>query len=89
MPLWGLKYMDMDERWWVDLVLQDEAPAVMRVPVGARLFTDGLSAAAGRPLLRRASISAGDLPDWPADAPVALAPAVEATAAAVGVGSAR
>ncbi len=33
MGLWAIKYADVDDKWWVDVVLQEAPPAV---PVLAR-----------------------------------------------------
>ena len=41
MGLWGMKYSDADDKWWVDLVLQDAPPAVRLDKVGGRVVTDG------------------------------------------------
>ncbi len=40
MPLWGIKYMDLDERWWLDLLLDEKAREVRSVAMGARVFVD-------------------------------------------------
>ena len=80
MPLWGIKYMDLDEQWWLDLRLQETPPPVSSVAVGARVFVDGFGPDGGRVVARRTSIRSTDLPDWPADAPVALRPAPEGQA---------
>ena len=73
--LWGLKYVDVDDRWWVDLILQDEPPEVRQVAVGSRVFLGGFEAGRGRVLARRVSVDGGDLSDWPTDSAVALVPA--------------
>ena len=41
MGLWGMKYSDADDKWWVDLVLQDAPPAVRLEQVGGRVVADG------------------------------------------------
>jgi hypothetical protein len=48
--LWGLKYVDVDDRWWVDLILQGEPPEVRQVAVGSRMFLGGFEAGRGRVL---------------------------------------
>ena len=75
MPLWGIKYMDVDERWWVDLVIQERAPDVASIVIGGREYCDGFKVLDGRVVVRRASIQPADLPDWPADSPVMVGPA--------------
>lgn len=74
MRLWGIKYMDLDERWWIDVVLEEEAPEVSSVVVGSRVFCDGFSRGRGATLVRRASVQPADLPDWPTDSAVLLRP---------------
>ena len=39
MGLWAIKYADVDEKWWVDVVLQEAPPAVSREQVGGRVVT--------------------------------------------------
>jgi hypothetical protein len=72
--LWGIKYSDIDDRWWVDLVCQKDAPEVRVQLIGARAVGDGFEVGDGHLLVRRASIGPEDLPDWPSDRPVLLAP---------------
>lgn len=78
MPLWGIKYMDVDERWWIDLLLDEKTPEVRSVAVGARVFVDGFETAGGRVVVRKTSIQGTDLADWPADTPLVLRPIPEA-----------
>jgi hypothetical protein len=80
MALWGIKYMDVDERWWVDLVIQAEPPEVATRVIGTGSFCEGFMAPDGRLLVRRASIDPADLSDWPTDSPVVLRPARRETA---------
>ena len=72
--LWGLKYVDVDDRWWVDLILQDEPPEVRQVAVGSRVFLGDFEAGRGLVLARRVSVDGGDLSDWPTDSSVSLVP---------------
>jgi hypothetical protein len=74
MPLWGIKYSDVDDRWWVDLVCQETAPEVRYLLIGARAVADGFHVLDGRLLVRKASIRPDDLADWPTDHPTFLAP---------------
>jgi hypothetical protein len=74
MPLWGIKYADADDRWWVDLVCQDRAPEVRYLLIGARAVADGFHTFDGRLLVRKASVWSEDLADWPTDRPTLLAP---------------
>jgi hypothetical protein len=74
MALWGLAYMDVDERWWVDLALAEQAPPVRYVTVGSRGYCDGFDLADGALLVRRASLEAAGAGEWPADEPVRLGP---------------
>ncbi len=74
MALWGMKYVDVDDRWWVDLVCQEPAPEVDRLMSGSRVFADGFRINDGRVLVKKASVAASDLPDWPSDTPVILRP---------------
>lgn len=74
MAVWGIKYSDVDDKWWVDLVLQDKAPKVRRETVGGQALTDGFDTVDGQFLARKASIPPTALSDWPADTPVELAP---------------
>ena len=78
MPLWGIKYMDVDERWWIDLLLDEKTPEVRSVAMGARVYVDGFETASGRVVARKTSIQGTDLADWPADTPLVLRPAPEA-----------
>jgi len=80
--LWGLKYVDVDDRWWVDLILQSEPPDIRQVAVGSRVFLGGFEAGRGWVLARRVSVDGEDLSDWPADSPVALGPSPLLVAAA-------
>lgn len=74
MSLWGIKYSDIDDRWWVDLVCQEKVPEVRYVLIGARAIADGFQVSDGRLLVRKASIRPDDLADWPTDSPTLLAP---------------
>ena len=38
MGLWAIKYADIDDKWWVDVVLQEAPPAVSRQEVGGRIM---------------------------------------------------
>lgn len=78
MPLWAIKYVDLDERWWIDLLLDEKTPKVRSVAMGARAFVDGFETAGGRMIVRETSIQGADLGDWPADTPVVLYPAAGA-----------
>ena len=78
MPLWAIKYMDLDERWWIDLLLDEQAPEVRTVAMGARVFVDGFETPGGRMIARKTSIQGADLADWPADTPLVLQPAAGA-----------
>jgi hypothetical protein len=70
--LWGMKYSDADDKWWVDLVLQDAPPSVRRDQVGGRVMTDGFDGVTGPVLAHKASIPPEALNDWPSDTPVIL-----------------
>jgi len=72
MGLWAIKYSDEHEKWWVDVVLQDRPPAVVRGKVEGRVVTEGFAEVTGPVVARRASIPAAALGDWPADTPVIL-----------------
>jgi len=72
MGLWGMKYSDADDKWWVDLVLQDAPPSVHLDQVGGRVVADGLDGVTGPVLLHKASIPPEALNDWPSDTPVIL-----------------
>ena len=72
MGLWGMKYSDTHEKWWVDIGLQDAPPAVRLSQVGGRVVTDGFYAVTGPVLARKASIPPEALNDWPSDTPVIL-----------------
>lgn len=72
MGLWAIKYTDEHEKAWVDVVLQDAPPAVARGKVGDRVVTEGFTDVTGPVVVRRASIPASALEDWPADTPVIL-----------------
>ena len=74
MRLWGIKYMDMDERWWIDVILREEQPEVGYLSVGSELFCDGFKTTDGLVLARKVSVQPIDLADWPTDSPVALRP---------------
>ena len=74
MPLWAIKYMDMDERWWIDLILQDHRPEIENVIVGSEIFCDGFKTTNARILARKASVEATDLAEWPTDSAVVLRP---------------
>lgn len=72
MGLWGMKYADADDKWWVDLVLQDAPPAVRLDQVGGRVVADGFDGVTGPVLVHKASIPSEALNDWPSDTPVIL-----------------
>ncbi|SRR6266508_3696812 len=74
MPLWAIKYVDIDDRWWLDLVYQERPPDVARTPIGSRVFTDGFRAGPGRVVAKKLSVAEGALADWPTDMPIALVP---------------
>jgi len=72
MGLWAIKYSDEHQKWWVDVVLQDAPPPVAREKIGERVITEGFGEVTGLVLVRRTSIPADALEDWPADTPVIL-----------------
>ncbi len=72
MGLWGMKYSDADDKWWVDVVLQDAPPSVRVDQVGGRIVTDGFDGVTGPVLVHKASIPPEALNDWPSDTPVIL-----------------
>jgi hypothetical protein len=72
MGLWGIKYADIDDRWWVDVVLQDSPPGVRWEKIGGRVVTDGFDNVTGPVLVRKGSIPPMALADWPSDTPVIL-----------------
>jgi hypothetical protein len=72
MGLWAIKYADIDDKWWVGVVLQEAPPAVSRQEVGGRVVTVGFESATGPVLARKASIPPAALGDWPSDTPVIL-----------------
>ena len=72
MPVWAIKYVDIDDRWWLDLVSQERPPDVARRPIGSRVFTDGFRTGPGRVVVRKLSVAEGALADWPTDTPIAL-----------------
>ena len=72
MGLWGIKYADIDEKWWVDVVLQDAPPAIRREKVGEQVVTDGFEGVTGPVLARKASIPPTALSDWPSETAVIL-----------------
>jgi hypothetical protein len=72
MGLWGIKYADIDEKWWVDVVLQDAPPAIRRAKVGEQVVTDGFEGVTGPVLARKASIPPTALSDWPSETVVIL-----------------
>lgn len=72
MGLWGMKYSDADDKWWVDLVLQDAPPSVRLDQVGGRIVTEGFGGVTGAVLVHKASIPPEALNDWPSDTPVIL-----------------
>jgi len=72
MGLWGMKYSDADDKWWVDLVLQDTPPSVRLDQVGGRVVTDGFDGVTGPVLVHKASIPPEALNGWPSDTPVIL-----------------
>ena len=72
MGLWAIKYADEHEKWWVDLVIQENPPAVARGKAGDRVVTEGFADVTGPVLARRVSIPSEALEDWPIDTPVIL-----------------
>lgn len=72
MRLWAIKYADEDEKWWVDIVCQDQPPTVVCRKVGGRVVVKGFGDVVGPVLTWKASIPADALEDWPTDTPVAL-----------------
>jgi hypothetical protein len=72
MGLWGMKYSDTDDKWWVDMVVQDTPPAVRLDQVGSRIVADGFDGVPGQVLVHKASIRPDALNDWPSDTPVIL-----------------
>src|SRR5436309_15114285 len=72
MGLWGIKYSDIDEKWWVDVVLQEDPPAIRREKIGAQVVTDGFDGVSGPVLARKASIPPTALSDWPSETAVIL-----------------
>jgi len=74
MRLWGIKYMDADERWWIDVILHEGEPEVGYAGVGSGVFCDGFKTAEGLVLIKKASIQPADLGDWPTDLPLILHP---------------
>jgi hypothetical protein len=72
MGLWGIKYADIDDKWWVDVVLQEAPPAVRSVKVGGSVVTDGFDNVTGPVLVRKGSVPPTALADWPSDTPVVL-----------------
>jgi hypothetical protein len=72
MGLWAIKYADADEKWWVDVVLQEAPPAVSRQQVGGRVVTAGFDGVTGPVLARKASITSAAHEVWPSDTPVIL-----------------
>ena len=82
MGLWAIKYADIDEKWWLDVVLQEASPEVRRDKVGGRVVTDGFTGVTGAVLARKVSVPPASLEDWPSDTPVVLTRAELAPAAA-------
>jgi hypothetical protein len=72
MGLWAIKYADTDDKWWVDVVLQEAPPAVSWEEVGGRVVTVGFETVTGPVLAWKASIAPAALGDWPSDTPVIL-----------------
>lgn len=72
MGLWGIKYADADDKWWMDLVLQEAPPAVRLDQIGGCVVAAGFDSVTGRVLVRKASIPPEALNDWPSDTPVIL-----------------
>ncbi len=72
MGLWGIKYSDIDEKWWVDVVLQEDPPAIRREKIGEQIVTDGFEGVTGPVLARKASIPPTALSDWPSETAVIL-----------------
>ena len=69
--------MDLDERWWIDLLLA-EPPRVRFVMTAPRVFVDGLETPGGRIVGRMTSIQGADLAAWPAHTPLVPQPAAGA-----------
>lgn len=72
MGLWAIKYEDEDEKWWVDVIVQDAPPTVAREKTDGRVVTVGFSEVTGVVVARRVSIPADALEDWPTDTAVIL-----------------
>ncbi|HLC40505.1 MAG TPA: hypothetical protein VJO34_02615 [Methylomirabilota bacterium] len=72
MPLWGIKFVDLDDRWWVDLIIQEQAPEVSYVRIGSQVVCDGFKPTEGRVVVRKASVQPADLSEWSTDTPVVL-----------------
>src|SRR5262249_41428296 len=72
MGLWAIKYADVDDKWWVDVVLQEAPPAVSREQVGGRVVTVRFESVTGPVLARKASIPPAAPRHWPSDTPVIL-----------------
>jgi hypothetical protein len=70
--LWGMKYSDADDKWWVELLLQDAPPSVRVDQVDGRVVTDGFDGVTGPVLVHKASIPPEALNYWPSDTPVIL-----------------
>ncbi|MDP2700716.1 MAG: hypothetical protein Q8P98_01465 [Candidatus Rokubacteria bacterium] len=67
-----MKYLDADDKWWVDMVLQDAPPAVRLDRVGGRVVADGFDGVTGPVLVHKASIPQEALNDRPSDTPAIL-----------------
>jgi len=74
MALWGIKYMDVDEKWWMDIAFRDEAPPVRYTRVGSRQLCDGFDLPDAALLVRKASVAPHECAEWPSDDPVSLGP---------------
>lgn len=72
MRRWGMKYSDPDDKWWVDLALQDAPPSVRLDQVGGRVVTESFDGVTGPVLVHKASIPPEALNEWPSDTPVIL-----------------
>jgi len=62
----GIKYSDIDEKWWVDVVLQDAPPAIRREKIGEQVVTDGFESVTGPVLVRKGEHTAHRLTTGPA-----------------------
>lgn len=74
MPLWGIKFMDVDEKWWVDIAFRDTSPPVRYTTVGSTRYCDGFDLPEPALLARKASVAPTELADWPTDEALRLTP---------------